>query len=143
MQTIYEAYTPEETARLGESLGKKASPGDIYILEGELGAGKTIFTKGLAAGLGIAEEVNSPTFTIVQIYEDGRLPLYHFDAYRIADAEEMEEVGYEDYFYGGGVSVVEWGSRIAALLPGRRIDVRIEKDAQKGFDYRKIIIAEA
>lgn len=137
-----ETRSPEETLALGRELGQAARPGDVYTLTGELGVGKTVFTQGMAAGLGIQEPVCSPTFTILQIYEEGRLPLYHFDVYRIGDVEEMEEIGYEDYFYGQGVCLVEWAERIRALLPHRRRDVCIEKDLAKGFDYRRITIDE-
>lgn len=142
MQNIYETYSKEETAELGRKLGAAASPGDVYTLTGELGVGKTIFTKGVAAGLGVKELVNSPTFTIVQVYESGRMPFYHFDVYRIGDIEEMEEIGYEDCFYGEGLSMVEWANRILEILPPCRKDILIEKDLEKGFDYRKITITE-
>ena len=130
---IIETYGPEETKELGEKIGRQTRPGQIYTLTGDLGVGKTVFTQGLARGLGIKEPVSSPTFTIVQIYEEGRLPLYHFDVYRIGDVEEMEEIGYDDYFFGNGVCLIEW----AELIQER---IRIEKDPPKGFDYRKIII---
>ena len=112
------------------------------MLTGELGVGKTVFTKGLAAGLGIEEPVSSPTFTIVQIYEGGRLPFYHFDVYRIGDVEEMEEIGYEDYVYGNGVSLIEWADLIADILPEHYTKITIEKDLEQGFDYRRISICE-
>ncbi|MDO5424752.1 MAG: tRNA (adenosine(37)-N6)-threonylcarbamoyltransferase complex ATPase subunit type 1 TsaE [Eubacteriales bacterium] len=139
---IIETYSAEETFQTGESIGKKALPGQIYTLTGDLGVGKTVFTQGLAKGLGITEPVNSPTFTIVQIYEEGRLPLYHFDVYRIGDVEEMDEIGYEDYFYGEGVCLIEWANLIEEILPEEVIRVTIEKDLDKGFDYRKITITE-
>jgi tRNA threonylcarbamoyladenosine biosynthesis protein TsaE len=104
--------------------------------------GKTVFAQGLASGLGITEPINSPTFTIVQEYEGGRLPFYHFDVYRIGDIEEMEEIGYEDYFYGEGVCLVEWAGRIRELLPEKRVELLIEKDLEKGFDYRRITLRE-
>ena len=121
-------------------LGKSAKQGDVFTLEGNLGVGKTVFTKGLAKGLGVKEDVSSPTFTIVQEYEDGRLPFYHFDVYRIGDIEEMDEIGYEDYIYGDGVCLIEWANLIEEILPKKRTEVRIEKDLDKGFDYRKITI---
>ena len=139
---MIETGSEKETFDLGYSIGKEAKPGKVYALLGDLGVGKTVFTKGVAAGLSIKEQVNSPTFTIVQVYESGRLPFYHFDVYRIGDLEEMDEIGYEDYFYGGGLSIVEWGSRIEELLPPCHKEVMIEKDLDKGFDYRKIIITE-
>ena len=142
MQNIFETNSPEETFALGRRFGEAANPGDVCILIGDLGVGKTVFTQGIAAGLGIDEPVCSPTFTIVQVYEGGRLPFYHFDVYRIGDPEEMEEVGYEDYFYGDGLSMVEWGNYITELLPPRHKEITIEKDLEKGFDYRKITITE-
>lgn len=142
MKTIYETYSQEETERLGRQMGESAKAGDVYTLIGDLGVGKTVFTKGIAAGLGITEPVNSPTFTIVQVYEDGRIPFYHFDVYRIGDIEEMEEIGYEDYFYDEGLSIIEWANLIEELLPGCRKDILIEKDLEKGFDYRKITITD-
>lgn len=140
MQNIYETFSPEETYRLGRQLGASAKPGDLYTLCGDLGVGKTTLTQGIAAGLGISEPVNSPTFTIVQLYEGGRMPFYHFDVYRIGDVEEMEEIGYEDYFYGDGLTLVEWGDRIAELLPDNCRAIAIEKDLGKGLDYRKILV---
>ena len=134
----YESFGPEDTAALGERIGREAKPGEVYTLIGDLGVGKTVFTQGLAKGLGIKDHVNSPTFTIVQIYEEGRLPFYHFDVYRIGDVEEMEEIGYEDYFYGQGVCLIEWANLIEEILPDRYVRVTIEKDLEKGFDYRKI-----
>lgn len=135
-----ETRSPEETFRLGEQLGRQAQPGQIYTLDGDLGVGKTVFTQGVAAGLGIQEPVSSPTFTIVQEYYDGRLPLYHFDVYRIEDPEEMEEVGYDDYFFGNGVCLIEWADRIREILPEGLTRITIEKDPEKGFDYRLIRI---
>ena len=137
---IVETRNEKETFKLVYSIGKKAQAGQIYTLTGDLGVGKTIFTQGLAAGLGIEEPVNSPTFTIVQIYEEGRLPFYHFDVYRIGDVEEMEEIGYEDYFYGEGVCLIEWANLVEEILPRPVIAVLIEKNLEKGFDYRKITI---
>ncbi len=142
MITIYETFSPRETAELGRKLGEHASSGDVYTLIGDLGVGKTVFTQGIAEGLGIKETVNSPTFTILQIYEGGRLPFYHFDVYRIGDIEEMDEIGYEEYFYGNGMCMIEWGNLITEILPKNRKDITIEKDLEKGFDYRKIIISE-
>ena len=137
-----ETRSAQETFALGESLGRKAKPGQIYTLEGELGVGKTVFTQGMAKGLGIQEAVNSPTFTIVQIYEEGRLPFYHFDVYRIGDIEEMDEIGYEDYFFGEGVCLVEWANLIQELIPEDAIPIKIEKELSKGFDYRMVTIGE-
>lgn len=140
---VIETNTPEETYELGAKLGREAQAGDVYTLIGDLGVGKTVFTQGVAAGLGITEPITSPTFTIVQVYEDGRLPFYHFDVYRIGDVWEMEEIGYEDYFYGEGVTMIEWADLIGEILPERYCQIRIEKDPEKGFDYRKITIGEA
>ena len=135
---LKETYGSEETYRLGEEMGRKAEPGDVYALTGDLGTGKTVFAQGFAAGLGISGYVNSPTFTILQVYEEGRLPLYHFDVYRIEEPEEMEEIGYEDYFYGDGVTLIEWAELIDVLLPDRAFRINILKDPSKGDDYRRI-----
>lgn len=137
---IYETNSPEETFRLGETIGQRARPGEIYTLMGDLGVGKTVFTQGVAKGLGITEPISSPTFTIIQEYEDGRLPFYHFDVYRIGDVEEMEEIGYDDYFFGNGICLIEWANLIAEILPEDVRQITIEKDLEKGFDYRRIII---
>lgn len=137
---IYETMSPVETFDLGKKLGSRAEPGMIICLNGDLGTGKTVFTQGFASGLDITEPVSSPTFTIVQVYEEGRLPLYHFDVYRIGDPEEMEEIGYEDYFYGEGVSLIEWSELIEELIPGEAMGVLIEKDLSRGFDYRRITL---
>lgn len=139
MKTIIETTSPEETFEAGKQLGLLAKPGDVYTLNGDLGVGKTVFTKGMAKGLGITEYVNSPTFTIVQVYESGRLPFYHFDVYRIGDIEEMDEIGYEDYFYGDGVCIVEWAELVAELIPSTAKKITIEKNLEKGFDYRRIV----
>lgn len=137
---VKETNCPEETFALGRQLGLKAAAGQIYCLDGELGVGKTVFTQGFAAGLGIEEPVNSPTFTILQIYEDGRLPLYHFDVYRIGDVSEMDEIGYEDCFYGEGVCLIEWAQLIPEILPEHVIRIRILKNPERGFDYREITV---
>ena len=139
---IIETNSEKETFELGKKIGENAKAGQIYTLTGDLGVGKTVFTQGLAAGLGITEPVNSPTFTIIQEYESGRMPFYHFDVYRIGDIEEMEEIGYDDYFYGNGICLIEWANLIEEILPEKRHDISIEKDLEKGFDYRKIIIRE-
>lgn len=135
---IFESNSAEDTFAFGQKLGREAVPGEIICLDGDLGVGKTVFTQGFAAGLGIDDYVNSPTFNIVKEYEGGRLPLYHFDVYRIGDPSEMEEIGYEDYFYGQGVSIIEWPGQIEELLPKEACWVRIRKDLTKGFDYRRI-----
>lgn len=141
-EKIYETFSPEETHALGKKIGLSASPGEVYTLVGDLGVGKTVFTQGIAEGLGILEPICSPTFTIVQIYEEGRMPFYHFDVYRIGDLEEMEEIGYEDCFYGQGFCMIEWGNLIEEILPDIRFDVTMTKDLERGFDYRKITIKE-
>lgn len=141
-ETIYESDKPEDTFAVGEKLGNAAAPGQLFTLTGGLGAGKTVLTQGIAKGLGVAEPVNSPTFTIVQVYESGRMPLYHLDVYRIGDISEMDETGYEDYFYGAGLCIVEWAELIGELLPEKRTEILIEKDPEKGFDYRKITVRE-
>ena len=137
-----ETNSPEETFEVGRKLGQTAKPGEIYMLNGDLGVGKTVFTQGVAAGLGITEHINSPTFTIVQVYESGRLPFYHFDVYRIGDVEEMDEIGYEDYFFGNGLCIVEWAERIKELIPAEAKQITIEKNLEKGFDYRRILICQ-
>lgn len=139
---IIETYSPEETFQAGKQLGEQAGKGQIYCLDGDLGVGKTVFTQGFARGLGIQRDVNSPTFTIIQQYEEGRLPLYHFDVYRIGDISEMDEIGYEDCFYGEGVCLIEWASLVEEIIPETAIEIRIEKDLEKGFDYRKITVEE-
>ena len=135
-----DSFCAKDTYELGEKIGQMAKPGMVISLTGDLGVGKTVFTQGLAKGLGIEEPVNSPTFTIVQVYEEGRLPLYHFDVYRIGDIEEMDEIGYEDYFYGEGVCLIEWADLIREILPEQMCRVTIEKNLEKGFDYRKITL---
>ncbi len=139
---VWDSFSERETVQIAKNLAKQAKAGDVYCLSGDLGVGKTVFTKGFAKGLGIQEPVNSPTFTIMQIYEEGNLPLYHFDVYRIEDVEEMEEIGYEDYFYGEGVCFIEWAELIKEILPKDCKKIRIEKDISKGFDYRRIEIEE-
>lgn len=142
MIKIIETNQEKETFALGMEMGKMAKVGQVFTLVGDLGVGKTVFTKGLAKGLEIEEPISSPTFTIVQVYDDGRLPFYHFDVYRIGDIEEMDEIGYEDYVYGEGVSLIEWANLIEEILPEHYTEIRIEKDLGKGFDYRRIIIEE-
>ena len=139
---LIESNCEKDTRDLGFRLGQAAEPGQVYTLVGDLGVGKTVFTQGLAAGLGIEEPVNSPTFTIVQVYEGGRLPFYHFDVYRIGDVEEMDELGYEEYFYSDGVCLIEWSTLIQEIIPDNAIEIVIEKDLEKGFDYRKITIGQ-
>ncbi len=139
---IIETFSAGETFALGQKIGRTAKAGAVYTLIGDLGVGKTVFTQGVADGLGIKEQVNSPTFTIMQVYEEGRMPFYHFDVYRIGDVEEMAEIGYEDYFYGDGVCMIEWADLVEDILPPVYTQVTIEKDLKKGFDYRRISIEE-
>ena len=140
--TVYESFSEEMTFDIGKKLGEKADKGEIICLEGDLGVGKTLFTKGFAEGLNIEENIDSPTFTIVQEYTEGRLPLYHFDVYRIGDISEMDEIGYEDYFFGEGVCLIEWASRIKELIPESAIRITIEKDLSRGFEYRRVVVEE-
>lgn len=137
---LHETFSSKETYDLGFHIGENAKPGQIFCLEGELGVGKTVFTQGFAKGMGIQEPINSPTFTIVQEYHEGRLPLYHFDVYRIGDPSEMDEIGYEEYFFSDGVCLVEWGNLIKELLPETTVYIHIKKCLDKGFDYRQITI---
>lgn len=140
---VLESKSPEDTFQIGMRLGQLAKAGEVYTLTGDLGVGKTVFTQGFAKGLGVEEPVNSPTFTILQIYEGGRLPLYHFDVYRIGSVEEMDETGFEEYMTGEGVSLIEWADLIREILPRERTRIRIEKDLEKGFDYRRITVEAA
>lgn len=135
-----ESFSEKDTFETAFRMGAQASAGDIFLLEGELGVGKTVFAKGFAQGLGIEEPITSPTFTIIQEYSQGRIPLYHFDVYRIADVEEMYELGYEGYFFGEGVCLIEWASLIEDILPRECKKILIEKDLQQGFDFRMITI---
>lgn len=142
IKMIKETFSPEETLAFGEELGKNAKPGQVYTLIGDLGVGKTVLTQGIAKGLGIEEPICSPTFTIVQEYHTGRMPFYHFDVYRIGCVEEMDEIGFEDYVYGDGLTMIEWANLIEEILPEQYYRITIEKDLEKGFDYRKITIEE-
>lgn len=137
---VTETVQSEQTFELGRLLGRVSRAGQVYTLVGDLGVGKTVFTQGFAAGLEIQEPVNSPTFTILQVYEEGRLPFYHFDVYRIGDVEEMDEIGYEDCIYGNGVCLIEWANLIEKILPEQYFEVIIEKNPEKGFDYRRITL---
>ena len=140
--TVIESFSADDTHALGVTLGQQAKPGDVCTLVGDLGVGKTVLTQGIAEGLGITEPINSPTFTIVQVYEEGRLPFYHFDVYRIADPSEMEEIGFDDYLFGDGVCLIEWAEIIKEVLPENVISVSIFKDVDKGFDYRRLVITD-
>lgn len=137
-----DSNSEKETFELGKSIGEKAKAGEVYTLIGDLGVGKTVFTQGVAAGLGIDEPVNSPTFTILQVYDEGRLPFYHFDVYRIGDESEMDEIGFEEYVYGDGVCFIEWADLIKGIIPKKHTRIEIKKDLEKGFDYREIEITE-
>lgn len=137
---IYESYSEEETFKIAYGMAESAVPGQVFSLEGDLGVGKTVFTKGFGRGLGICEPIVSPTFTIMQTYEGGRLPFYHFDVYRIGDSEEMYETGFEDCVYGKGVTMVEWAGLIEDIMPKETVGISIEKDLSKGPDYRKITV---
>ncbi|HEX3076122.1 MAG TPA: tRNA (adenosine(37)-N6)-threonylcarbamoyltransferase complex ATPase subunit type 1 TsaE [Lachnospiraceae bacterium] len=139
---IIDSFNAKETYQLGYEMGSNAEPSEVYCLIGDLGVGKTVFTQGFADGLSIEEPICSPTFTIVQEYHSGRIPFYHFDVYRIADVEEMDEIGYEDFFYGEGVCLIEWANLIPEILPSKVKMVRIEKDLEKGFDYRMITVED-
>lgn len=138
----FSSNKPEETFEFGKKLGMEASSGDVFTLIGDLGVGKTVFTQGFATGLGIRDNVNSPTFTILQVYDEGRLPLYHFDVYRIGDVTEMDEIGFDEYVYGDGVSLIEWANLIEDILPEKYTKVEIKKDLSKGFDFRQIIVTK-
>lgn len=142
MEKVWETNCPQETAALGKEMAKHAKPGQIFCLTGDLGVGKTVWTKGFAEGLGVQEHVTSPTFTIVNEYRDGRLPFYHFDVYRLGSEEEMDDIGYEEYFYGQGVCLVEWAELFADLIPPNACWITIEKDFAKGEDYRKITVRQ-
>ncbi len=137
---VIENNNTAQTFEFAKELGRKAEGGQLFLLSGDLGTGKTVFAQGFAEGLGIEDYINSPTFTIMQMYEGGRIPFYHFDVYRIGDPSEMDELGYEDYFFGNGVCLVEWAELIEELLPEDAIWITIEKDLEKGFDYRRITV---
>lgn len=139
---IIQSYCAKDTFNLGKKIGQELQPGEVLCLYGDLGVGKTVFTQGLAAGLEIEDAIQSPTFTIVREYEEGRLPFYHFDVYRIGDIEEMDEIGYEEYVYGQGVCLIEWANLIEEILPDHYKKIEIRKDLEKGFDYREIEIKE-
>ncbi|MDE5779030.1 MAG: tRNA (adenosine(37)-N6)-threonylcarbamoyltransferase complex ATPase subunit type 1 TsaE [Lachnospiraceae bacterium] len=138
----YNSNCPEDTWDIAVKLGENAITGDVICIYGDLGVGKTLFSQGFARGLGVEEYVNSPTFTIVQEYDDGRIPLYHFDVYRIEDSEEMEEIGFTDMLYGEGVCLIEWADMIEDILPDHYMKVLIQKDLEKGFAYRRIVVEQ-
>ena len=138
-ENCYVSRSPEDTFSLGRAFGEKAGPGEIYCLDGDLGAGKTVFAQGFARGLNVAEAVNSPTFTIVNVYESGRIPLYHFDLYRIEEPEEMEEIGYEDYFFGEGVCLVEWSELVPEIIPEHARHIRLNRSRKEGETNIRLI----
>ena len=140
MAIEFDSETPKDTYEFGKKLAKEAKPGQVYTLNGDLGAGKTVFAKGFAAGLGIEDTVSSPTFTILQVYDKGKYPLYHFDVYRIADSSEMDEIGFDEYVFSDGISLIEWADNIEDILPARYIRVDITRDLDKGFDHRHILV---
>lgn len=139
---IYHSNSEDETYELGRALGKEARSGQVYCLLGDLGVGKTVFTKGFAAGIGIDEHITSPTFTIINEYQLERFKFNHFDVYRIGSVDEMDELGYEDYFYGEDITFVEWANLIEEIIPKDAIWIEIAKDLEKGFDYRMIRIKD-
>ena len=136
---MYKSNSPKETENIAKSFAKSLEKGDVICLSGDLGTGKTAFVQGLAKGLGITDYINSPTFTIVNCYL-GNLPFYHFDVYRIDDSDEMYEIGYEEYVYGDGISVIEWPEIISDILPDRRYDIKIAKNLDVHENYREITI---
>ncbi|MEA5085411.1 MAG: tRNA (adenosine(37)-N6)-threonylcarbamoyltransferase complex ATPase subunit type 1 TsaE [Lachnospiraceae bacterium] len=137
---VIESYSPEETMALGKKMGMEAKAGSIYCLSGDLGVGKTVFTKGFAEGLCVTDKyITSPTFTIINEYQ-GRLNLYHFDVYRISAIEEMDDTGYEDYFCGNGVCLVEWAELVKEIIPKEAVWISVEKNLEKSDDYRKITV---
>ncbi|HBV98580.1 MAG TPA: tRNA (adenosine(37)-N6)-threonylcarbamoyltransferase complex ATPase subunit type 1 TsaE [Desulfotomaculum sp.] len=130
MNLSLESKTPGDTYKIGELLGSMAEPGDIFCLSGDLGAGKTVLAKGVAAGLGVEGRVASPTFTLINEHR-GRMPFYHMDVYRLGGPEDMADLGYEEYFYGPGVTLVEWAEIIDGVLPEERLDISIARDGEE------------
>ncbi len=137
-----ESFSRKETFEYAKALGEKAEAGQVYCLSGDLGVGKTVFAQGFGAGIGITEPMSSPTFTILQEYHEGRLPLYHYDVYRVGDVDEMEETGFYEYAGGDGVTLIEWAELISDIIPDNAVWIKIEKDVEKGFDYRIITVSE-
>lgn len=135
-----ESFSADDTFNIGSELAKMAKPGEVYCLYGDLGTGKTVFSQGFGAGLMIDEPISSPTFTILKEYHEGTLPFYHFDVYRIGSDDEMDEIGYYDIIDGEGVCLIEWAELIKDILPTHYNKVTIEKNPEKGFDYRTITI---
>ncbi len=140
---IIETFSVEETINIGKMIGEEALKGDIFCVSGDLGCGKTAFSKGFALGMKIQDEITSPTFTIVNKYvNELEKELFHFDVYRIEDISEMDNIGYEEYFFGNGVCLIEWAEIIEEIIPDNAIWITIEKDLSKGYDYRIIKINE-
>jgi tRNA threonylcarbamoyladenosine biosynthesis protein TsaE len=139
---VFDTKSADETFSFAQKIGETCKSGTVIGLTGDLGTGKTVFAKGFAAGLGIKRGVNSPTYTIVHQYDDGRLPFYHFDVYRIGDVTEMEETGFDDCVLGEGVTLVEWADIIREIMPAGTIWINIAKDPAKGFDYRRIMVED-
>ena len=137
---VFEINSVEQTTQLGINLGRLLNAGDIVCLTGDLGTGKTHITKGIAKGLNIDDNITSPTFTIVNEYDSGRLKLNHFDVYRVSDPDEVYAIGFDDYIFSDAVSVIEWANYIEEILPEDLLHIKIEKDLSKGEDYRKITI---
>ena len=137
---VFESLSREDTFEYAKKLAANASPGEVYCLSGDLGVGKTVFAQGFGAGLGIEEPMSSPTFTILQEYKEGRLPLYHYDVYRVGDIDEMEETAFYEYAGGEGVTLIEWAELIEEIIPEGATWITIEKEPEKGFDYRRIIL---
>ena len=136
---LYKSNSAKETENISKAFSKTLKAGDVVCLWGDLGVGKTAFAGGLSKGLGVTEYISSPTFTVVNCYE-GNLPVYHFDVYRISDSEEMYEIGYEEYVYGDGVSIIEWPGLISDILPEERYDITISKNLELHADFREILI---
>ncbi len=136
-----ESFSREDTFNIARKMGEEAMPGKVYCLSGDLGVGKTVFAQGFGTGVGVTEPMSSPTFTIVQEYTEGRLPLYHFDVYRVGDIDEMEETGFYEYAGGDGVALIEWAELIEEIIPEDATWIKIEKNLEKGFDYRLITIS--
>jgi len=140
----YKSFSTEDTLKVAAELAASAKPGDVICLSGPLGAGKTVFAQGFARGIGYTGRVTSPTFTIVQVYEGGRLPLYHFDLYRLdGGAEELEGIGYEEYFYSGGVCLVEWPEKAADAIPATALHVEMSTNFDLDAQYRDIVVRYA
>ena len=136
----FESFSTDDTQKIAKNLAENAQAGHIYALDGELGAGKTAFSKGFAKGLGIVRDISSPTFAIINEYTCGRLPLYHFDVYRLQSSDDFFDAGLDDYFYAGGVSLIEWSQIVKDALPPHTTYIKIEKDFEKGENFRRVII---